>query len=110
MHRFLPNNLIYTDADIAPVEIELIKYKLDNSPESTKVWLLYLPQSTNNQLELMEGRYLKQRYYQNHFLHIVGISKTKDKALELIQDIFEDAYKENGNYDARSYLLSLMEE
>lgn len=109
MHQFLPYKKLYKDADLSLVEFELIKFKLENSPKTAKIWVLYLPETSNNQLEIMEARYLRQKYYQKHPLYIVGISKSKEKAIQLVQNIWNDSAASKYGADARNYLVSLME-
>jgi len=110
MHQYLANEKMYKDADLSPVEIELIKYKIENAPATAKVWLLYLPNTSNNQLEIMEAKYLKQKYYETHFLTVVGMARTKEKAMQLLELIWNDAVLHTKEADARKYLMSLMEE
>lgn len=57
-----------------------------------------------DQLEIIKGAILRQRLYPRKGLFVVGISKSYDGALLLVQKILEDTYQKTGGYDMKAYL------
>ncbi len=57
-----------------------------------------------DQLEIIQGSILRQPMYPRKGLFVVGISKSYDGAVLLVQRILEDTYQETGGYDMKAYL------
>lgn len=57
-----------------------------------------------DQLEIIKGSILRQPLYPKKGLFVVGVSKSYDGAVLLVQRILEDTYRETGGYDMKAYL------
>lgn len=57
-----------------------------------------------DQLDIIQGRVLKQKFFPKKKLFVVGISRDYDGAVELVQRILQDTYQKTGGYDMKAYL------
>ena len=110
MYRFLNNDKLYLDEWILGHNPEVIKNNIQNAPQKEKVTLLFLSDSKNTQLEAMESRYLKQAYYENQSILIVGMARNRKSARELMLRIVQDTLEHGMQTKVKEYLLSLSED
>ena len=78
--------------------INRLKYKIDG------VYLINLPKREGALLELIPSILLQQSRYPRESLCIIGMGKSRGQALELMRQIIDTVYHEQGNFDIASYL------
>lgn len=67
-------------------------------------YVIMLPTAPGNQLDLIEAAELKQPYYKEKDIVIVGIASGKSEAVQVVADIVSEAVKETGEADILAYL------
>lgn len=78
--------------------------KLQNGSGIPGLYLLVLPSGNHNQLEIFSSLMLLQHTMQKQQLYIVGFAYSYEEALILIRNLLEEALKETGVCDIRTYL------
>ena len=84
--------------------------RLEERKLQSGIHILVLPESAKNQLEIYSSTMLLQPAFSNKDFFVVGIVKGYDAALELVEQILSDVYRETGGADIRSYILSKEQE
>ena len=82
---------------------EKIKNKAERGDGMVSVYFIALASNPDNLFDIFHAAYLKQNalYRQNPF--IVGIASGYEEAIELVQRIVEDIYRETGGFRVREY-------
>lgn len=83
---------------------EKIITKLNNNKLAPGVFLVTLSENPDNMLEIFSAVLLKQDAFRRMCPPIVGLAKGKDEAIELVQQMIQDAYQETGTYQVAEYL------
>ena len=68
------------------------------------IYVVTLSDNPGNILEILSTAVLTQRGARAICPPIVGIAKGKDGAVQMVQDIIEQVYRETGNLKIREYL------
>lgn len=84
--------------------------KLDNNKFQVSTHLIVLSQNEKNHLEIMNSILLLQPDFPQEDYFVVGITKSYDEALELVEKIAEEVYHETKGTDIRSYILEKEQE
>ena len=84
--------------------------KLENKKFQVSIHLLVLPRNEDNQLEIINSVLLLQPDYPKEDYFVVGIAKSYDDALELVEKIAKEVYHETKGTDIRSYILEKEQE
>lgn len=82
-----------------------IKWKLDHGAGVVGTYLLVLPETNYNQLEIINSIYIKQPYYRNRDMIVIGLAESEIMAYELLLIITEETFKNTKDANIRSYLL-----
>ena len=80
-----------------------IIWKLDHGAGVTGVYLLLIPYTKANQLEIMNAAYLKQRFLRKQNMTVVGMAESYEQAVLLLQQIVEEVYTKTGTANIRSF-------
>lgn len=83
--------------------VEKIKEKLLKNEFMPFVHVITLPLE-QGMLEIYPAYILRQRFYQNTTLKIVGIAADRGEAYLLVQQIAEECMKVTGTVDLKNYL------
>lgn len=67
------------------------------------VWLITIASNERNLLDIFHSVYYVQPMFAKLNPCIVGIAESEDAAKELAAKILEDIWKQNGNFDVRTY-------
>lgn len=67
-------------------------------------YVITLPISKGNVLEIYPSFVLSQKHYRNIDFTVVGIAVGKDEALKIIENIIMDCYRATGEFDARQFV------
>jgi len=79
--------------------------KLRDNKLQYDVYLVTLPETEQNQLEIYNSALFKQLDYPIRDLFVVGLAKGYESALELVEEITRTVYNETKGADIRSYIL-----
>lgn len=83
---------------------EKILQKLQNHEYPIGIYLLVLPDKGPDQLEFFSSAMLRQRCIKEDDLFVVGLARGYDDAVELVEQIVKQVYKETGGTDIPSYI------
>lgn len=84
--------------------------KLEKGKFQFEIRLLVLPETKNNQLEIINPNLFLQKNYPGREYFVVGIAKGFDEALEILEEIAKNVYNETRGADIRSYILNKEQE
>lgn len=56
-----------------------------------------------NLFDIMDVNELLFPHYKRSEIHIVGLAKGRDEAIELVHDMLMEVYKTTGDFDVRTY-------
>lgn len=81
-----------------------IKWKLRHFAGFLRLYLLVVSDNPNEQLEIMHASLLRQSYYKEHPTVVVGFSKTRREAFELVTQITQKVYSIWNNAELKKYI------
>ena len=81
-----------------------IKRKLKKYAKLPNIYVIAYMQE-NNRLEIYHSLIMQQWYYKEHQPYIIGIATSREEAMEIIQQIAEEAVCKTGQADLISYLF-----
>lgn len=99
------SNRLYISNSIKENKVSAYKLGIRQGRGFLKLYLLALPANGFDQLEIFHNSLFKQRLYRKLDVKIVGITKTREEALSLLNDILLETIETNGNANIRDYLL-----
>ncbi len=73
-------------------------------------YVLTLSGGEQNHLEFYPGAFLKQHYFDDRDIFVVGIADGYDECLGMIERIADKVYQETGGADIRTYILDRQRE
>lgn len=79
--------------------------KLQKNKLQYDLYLVTLPETEQNQLEIYNSALFKQPDYPVKELFVIGLAKGYDTAIELVEEITRTVYNETKGADIRSYIL-----
>ena len=100
---------LYVSEGINREKLEKLKKDLSARPHKAGVYLLALPGNASDQLEIYESKYLRQKYYDRHPLHVIGIAENYEKAVGIVEQIAKETWAARGDAGLREYLMAGME-
>lgn len=83
---------------------EKIRGKIDSGKPAAGVYLITLSENPGNILEILPAVTLVQKAAYAVCPMIVGMTKGKDNAIELVKDILEEVYGKTGAFQVEEYL------
>lgn len=90
---------------ISEKKLDKLKKNLEKHPLRTDVYLICVSRSQIDQLEIYSSRQLAQSYYRKYPPYVAGIAGTYDEALELLEEMVQDCFKQRGDCSLKEYLL-----
>jgi len=99
---------MYLSESIREQKLDKIKKKLENRPYFSGVFVIALAGNSSDQLEIYEAKQLAQSYYRKYPPHIIGITKTHEEAVAMVEVIVQDCLKARGDCAIKEYLLCQM--
>lgn len=100
---------IYLTDGLKKKKDKIIK-KLESNKFQVSIHLIVLSGNEKNHLEIINSVLLLQPDYPKEDYLVVGIAKSYDDALELVEKITEEVYHETEGTDIRSYILEKEQE
>lgn len=67
-------------------------------------YVLALPESDHNILDIYPSIVLLQPYFKKKDLFVLGIASSKDEAYEVMEQIVMDSYRSTGAFDIKEYI------
>ena len=96
---------LYIGESIDAQKLDKLKRNLCNAPVLTKVFLVTISANPTEQLDIIESKYLTYSYYNTHPLHVVGLAKSNNEAIGLVQKIVQECLDTQGDVDLKTFLL-----
>lgn len=94
----------YLYADKKVHHINRLKYKIAHGMSHKGVYLIHLPEGKQALPEVIPSILLRQSHYPRETLRIIGIGSSKWAALELVRQMIDEVYREQGNFLLETYL------
>lgn len=95
---------LYFD-DTVGKELEKWKKRVESGKPSLSLYCICLASNENNLFDIINCNELLFQYYRRNVLCIVGLSKTREDAVELLRDIVEDIYQKTQDFNVREYFI-----
>ena len=83
--------------------LPVIMQKVRKRKYQPDIWLITLSSNEQNLLDFFYAGYYIQPMFMKMNPDIVGIAESEEAARQLVVKITEDVYRENGNFNMRSY-------
>lgn len=73
------------------------------------IWLVTMPSNPENNLDIIPADLLLQPAMKRNMQTIVGLAVTREEAIELVEKIAMETYRETGEMKIREWLLNRIE-
>jgi len=100
---------LYISESLTKKKSKIIR-KLDQNKLQSSVYLVTLPGTDKNQLEIIQSHLLLQPSYPKKDLFVVAIFESYDEAVELIESLALEVFNETNGADIRNYILKKEQE
>lgn len=90
-------NNLYVGENAKRRKRKIIMRAMCNKPQ-IGIYMITLPVNEENSLEIYPSYILLQKHYRKKNMMIVGISEGYEEALQVMQEIVMDCYRETGQY------------
>lgn len=81
-----------------------IAWKLKTRIFMPSIYIITIADNSNL-LDIYHSAILKQPYFRNNNLFVVGFCTSQSEATDIVQDILKDVLKKYGNLDVKKYFL-----
>ena len=100
---------LYLTEKTSPKKDKIIR-KANRGIGMISIYFVTLASNEKNLFDIFHAAHLKQHafYQQNSF--VVGIASGYDEALDLVQQMIEDIYRETGSFRVREYFGAVKQE
>lgn len=95
---------LYIAADLEQKKQKIIQ-KLKINAVQPSIYIITLAQGIQNHLEFYSSLLLKQHYYEDTPLFVVGIARGYDGALCLAEHIIREIYEKTEDTDIRNFIV-----
>ncbi len=95
---------LWVGEGITEKQLDKIKKRLSANPLRARVYLLTLSRNGTDQLDIYAGKTLAWPYYRSHPPVVVGIARTYEDSLRMVEQMVQECWKERGDCDLREYL------
>lgn len=96
---------LYLGEGITEKKLNKIKKKLGKRPLFSGVFLISVSLNPSDQLDIFDARQLVQSYYEKNPPYVVGITKSREEAVALVEQIVQECLRERGDCALKEYLL-----
>lgn len=100
--KYRPN--LYLSDSIEPTKVISIKKKLEENPLFSKVVLITLSKNDSDQLDIFEAKLLIQPVFRDTERFVVGITKNKEEAVQIIEKIVRECLESRGDCNLKEFL------
>ncbi len=91
------------------IKPEKIIHRLKKNKLIPGLYVITLPMNNSNMFDIYPQYTLIQKVYKKIELTVVGIAFGREEATELVSRIIMEAYENNQNADAKTYILQMEE-
>ena len=95
---------LFMSEELLPNKKKII-HKLEKNKVQIEKYLVVLPKGSRNHLEIYNSVYLIQNVFDKDEMFIVGITKDRQDAMQLVEKITQEVYDETSGVDIRNYIL-----
>ncbi len=95
---------LYLGESVTKKKANRIKWKLSHNAGVLSYYVIAFPSNPDNLLDLIPTKELKQRGYPKKDIHVIGLAKGYDEAVEVVLRIVEEVYQNTKDVDIRKYL------
>lgn len=81
-----------------------IKWKICHNAGQINIYVITLASNSQNLLDIIPAQELMQKGYPKAGLHVVGLAKGYDEAMEVAVSIVDEVYQQTGAFEIKSYL------
>ena len=85
-------------------KVNKIKWKINHNAGTINTYVIALPSNPANILDMIPTYDLMQKAYPKKNIHIIGLAKGYDEALDLIRQIVQEVYEATGDFNISNYL------
>ena len=96
---------LYLGEGITGKKLDKIKKKLEKKPLLSGVFLISVSVNPSDQLDIFDARLLVQSYYEKNPPYVIGITKTREEAVSMVEQIVQECLRERGDCALKEYLL-----
>ena len=93
---------IYVGDSIAKKRDKIIK-KIKKGKITMKKYVLALSRNDSDLLDVFQANVLKQKYYQEQNIIVVGLASGEEEAFELVKKIIDDCLEATGGYNLKQF-------
>lgn len=83
-----------------------VRRKLRLGIGTVRAFLIMMPSNPDNSLDIINAAYLKQPYYRKRKNRVVGMAYSYEEALQVVQTIVEEVYRETRGMDIKQYICA----
>lgn len=103
--RVCYHSKLYLSEGITEEKLDKIKKKLENKPLLSSVFLIAVSANRSDQLDIFDARQLVQPYYKKNPPYVIGITKSREEAISIVEKIVQECLRERGDCALKEYLL-----
>lgn len=103
--RVCYHSKLYLSEGITEEKLDKIKKKLENKPLLSSVFLVAISANQSDQLDIFDARQLVQPYYRKNPPYVIGITKSREEAISIVEEIVQECLRERGDCALKEYLL-----
>lgn len=81
-----------------------IKWKIRHNAGQLNIYVISLASNEANLLDIIPAQELLQKGYPKRDMHVIGLAKGYDEAVDVAVSIVDEVYRSTGAFDVRSYL------
>jgi len=96
---------LYLSDSIDYKKLDKMKKKLLYAPILSKLFLITISTNEQDQLDILESKYLTFPFYNAHPLFVVGLAKTNSEAIQLVEKMFQDCLDQKNHAKVKSFLM-----
>ncbi len=96
---------LYLGDSMNEKDLDKLKKNIVKKPLLTKVYLITISSNPVDQLDIIETKWLVQRYYYKNPLFVVGIASDYQESLVLLERIVLECLGSRGDCSLKEYLL-----
>jgi hypothetical protein len=83
--------------------------KIKNGKPQWDTYVITLPQNDYDTLEIYPSNILRQKWYRDSDMLVVGIAQGREEALDMMQLIVMDCLHDTGEVKVKKYIMNKME-
>lgn len=82
---------------------EKIIASINNKEVTFGIYCITFASHPDNLFDIVDANELLFPHYKRSEIHIVGLAKGKEEAIDLVQNMLMEVYNKTGNFDVKAY-------